>query len=139
MAIAEGQAARRQPLEYYPSPNAVPFDVRTPRNGTTIAAGADWTRLAAFTVPTGAQGIFNGFGQGVSTIADWSNVQWSVRINGASIPGYGEIDDQISWITRPVWVVRAVQDGDLIELLCRSMSTAAATVYGRITGWYFLP
>jgi hypothetical protein len=127
------------PAEFYPAPGSILFDERTVRNGVTLAASSALTTLASFTVPSGTWGIFKGFGQGVAASAAWSNIEWGIQIDGVRLNGYETIYDQISTLTRPVFLFRPLAGGDVIQLVARNLSLSTGyVVYGRILGWYYL-
>ena len=126
------------PPNFYPSIGSELFDERTPQNGLTLAASSPLTTLTTFNVPVSAWGILKGFGQGVAVIAAWSNIVWGLQINGAYISGYSTIYDQLSTLTRPIFLFRELRSSDIIRLVARNQSTTTSyTVYGHILGWYY--
>ena len=126
------------PPNFYPSVGSELFDERTPQNGTLLPASSVLTTLVSFTLPYSAWGILKGFGQGVAVIAAWSDIVWGLQINGAYVSGYSTIYDQLSTLTRPIFLFRELRSGDIIRLVARNQSTTTAyTVYGRVLGWYY--
>lgn len=126
------------PLGFYPGRGSELFDTLTQRNGVSLSALSGETVLCSFNVPSGTWGILKGFGQGVATSAAWSNIAWTIKISGVPIYPYKDIYDQLSTLTRPVFVFREIRSNDIIQLIGNNVSTSTAyTVYGRILGWYY--
>lgn len=126
---------RRYLPEEFPIPGAIEFQ----RNGFANLAGAgSAVTLLRYDNPSSSYGIVRALGGGVDSMTAVTDVTFSLRVNGAPVPGWGQ------WRLFPgpaarvsgnvdTWVL--LWPGDVVELVIINTDGALYTVGGSFSGW----
>jgi len=108
-------------------------------NFLTIPAGSGFIPVLTYRVPQRQVAVIEGYTNGVSDILQFDFVQWQIRVNDASVPGYDIIGGPIGLFPDVIQrvFVPAFQ-GQTITVLANNIATIPAVdICAKITGRCF--